>query len=125
MRALEINEKGEFKEVKSEKNEKRLTIALPEEVHKELKMEAIRQGTSLKQLIENVMVEYKKDKFVPPTLERYYDTKDLALFTGLKADTIRKHYTRGTLKGIKYRNEIYMTTDQVKEFLDYRKKEGK
>lgn len=125
MRPLEINEKGEFKEVKTEKNEKRLTIALPEEVHKELKMEAIRQGTSLKQLIENVMVEYKKDKFVPPTLERYYDTKDITLFLGITKETLTEHYRKGNIKGIKFRNEWYSTTDQVKEFLNNRKKEGK
>lgn len=104
-----------------EKKEKRLTITLYEDEATGLKMEALKQGTTLKRLIESVLKEYMKDKFVPPTPERYYNTKDLALFTGLKADTIRKHYTRGTLKGIKYRNEIYMTADQVKEFLSNRK----
>lgn len=108
-----------------ERKEKRLTITLYEDDVTELKMEALRQGTTLKGLIEKVLNGYMKDRFIPPTPERYYDTKDIAIFTGLKPNTILKHYARGNLKGIKHRNEIFSTVDNVKEFLEYLKNNGR
>ena len=104
-----------------EKKEKRLTITLYENDVTELKMEALRQGTTLKRLIESVLKEYMKDKFVPPTPERYYDTQDLSLFLRVTKEGLTEHYRKGNIKGIKFRNEWYSNADQVKEFLNNRK----
>lgn len=126
MRALEINEKGEFKEVKTEKNEQKITIMLDIDIYKQIKINSVLEGSSMKKYIEKALRKDIESKDYPQGInERLYNSKDLALFLQCDRRTITNYYKSKKIKGVMYKNEYWSTADQVKEFLDYRNKENK
>lgn len=108
------------------KNEKQVNIVLEENIYKELKINSVVEGFSMKKYIETILKMYMESKSNPKNIqERLYNSNDISLFLQCERRTITNYYKSGKLKGVKYGNEYWSTADQVKEFLNNRKKEGK
>lgn len=57
-------------------------------------------------------------------MEKLYSTKQVAELTGYAHGTIKQYVHHGQLKGVKYGRFWKFTENQIKEFLDDKKKEG-
>lgn len=105
-----------------EKKTQKVTIALDFDLYKDIKINSIVEGFSMKKYIETILKLYMDGKNNPKDIqERLYNSYDLSLFLQCDRKTITNYYKRGSLKGVKYGNEYWSTADQVKEFLNNRK----
>ena len=58
-------------------------------------------------------------------LKKLYTVKETSELTGYAVLTIRAYARDGSIKGSKYGNSWRFTEEQIKEFLDKKKKEAK
>ena len=57
-------------------------------------------------------------------MEKLYTTKEVSQLTGYALTTIQAYAFRGVIKGDKHGKDWRFTEEQIKEFLDKKKKEG-
>lgn len=101
---------------------KQVNIVLEENIYKELKINSVVEGFSMKKYIEIILKKHMEGKSNPKNIqERLYNSYDLSLFLQCERRTITNYYKSGKLKGVMYGNEYWSTADQVKEFLNNRK----
>lgn len=107
------------------KNEKQVNVTLNTDVYDKMKIQAIKDGMTIKRWIEFVLLDYVKDRYEPQEPTRVYTSKDVSMFLQLEISTVQKWIKNGKLKAVKYGNEYYITREDMKKFLETRKKEGK